>query len=107
MLYAGVPDIAVGPRWYSSYEMACQINYLFLDNNDQAYLKNDQPLTAGESEAFLDVLLHSREPAWTYHIVDLIKAGKGIKDILQVIQVASAELILQTGDPTGYSMPQR
>jgi hypothetical protein len=106
VLYAGVPDIAVGPRWYSNYEMACQINYLFLDNNDQAYLQNSQPLTTAESEALLDLLLQSHEPAWTYHLVDLLKAGKGIKDILQVIQVASAELILQTADPTGYSMPQ-
>ena len=25
VLYAGIPDIAVGPRWYSAYEMACQV----------------------------------------------------------------------------------
>ena len=25
VLYAGVPDMAVGPRWYSTYEMAYQV----------------------------------------------------------------------------------
>ena len=25
MLYAGALDIAVGPRWYSTYEMACNL----------------------------------------------------------------------------------
>ena len=34
ILYAGVPDLAVGPRWYSTYEMACQVVQIFLDNRD-------------------------------------------------------------------------
>lgn len=106
VLYAGVPDIAVGPRWYSNYEMACQINFLFMENNDAQYLGNDKPLTRRESEELYDVILHSHEPVWIYKLTDLIKAGKGIKNLLDVIQVASAELILQTADPTGYSMPQ-
>ena len=25
VLYASVPDIAVGPRWYSTYEMGCNV----------------------------------------------------------------------------------
>ena len=25
VVYAGVPDIAVGPRWYSTYEMGCLV----------------------------------------------------------------------------------
>ena len=25
MIYAAIPDLAVGPRWYSSFEAACQI----------------------------------------------------------------------------------
>ena len=31
MLYAGALDIAVGPRWYSTYEMACNCVTHFLE----------------------------------------------------------------------------
>ncbi len=31
VLYAGALDIAVGPRWYSTYEMACNAVKTFLD----------------------------------------------------------------------------
>src|ERR1700730_852932 len=41
ILYAGVPDIAVGPRWYSTYEMACQVVQIFRDNRDRELLDND------------------------------------------------------------------
>ena len=27
VLYAGVLDIAVGPRWHAAYEMACQVSW--------------------------------------------------------------------------------
>src|SRR5215208_3099396 len=30
-VYAGAPDIAVGPRWYSTYEMACNVVKIFLE----------------------------------------------------------------------------
>ena len=31
VVYAGALDIAVGPRWYSTYEMACNIVKIFLE----------------------------------------------------------------------------
>ena len=31
VLYAGALDIAVGPRWYSTYEMACNAVQIFLE----------------------------------------------------------------------------
>ena len=31
MLYAGALDIAVGPRWYSIYEMACNAVMIYLE----------------------------------------------------------------------------
>src|SRR5207248_3098517 len=31
VIYAGALDVAVGPRWYSTYEMACNIVKIFLE----------------------------------------------------------------------------
>ena len=31
VVYAGALDVAVGPRWYSTYEMACNIVKIFLE----------------------------------------------------------------------------
>ncbi|HEX2170894.1 MAG TPA: hypothetical protein VHL09_00415, partial [Dehalococcoidia bacterium] len=45
VVYAGVPDIAVGPRWYSSYEMGCNVTQQFLDGKDADLIHNDQGLT--------------------------------------------------------------
>src|SRR5205814_3712435 len=38
VLYAGVPDIAVGPRWYSTYEMGCNVVQNLLDGRDAELL---------------------------------------------------------------------
>jgi hypothetical protein len=106
IVYAGVPDIAVGPRWYSGYEMACNICQDAFGGHDHELLSNDLRLTQQEADSALDALLHSYEPAWMDQITLLLKAGKGPRQIIDVIQVAAAEVILWTGDPKGYSMPQ-
>lgn len=106
VIYAGVPDIAVGPRWYSNYEMACQIALIYFDGRDSEHIKNTKQLTRAEQAEWENVLLHSHEPVWIHHLTGLLKAGKGIREILDVIQVASAQLILETGHPNNYSMPQ-
>ena len=31
MIYAGALDIAVGPRWHSVYEMACNVVTIFIE----------------------------------------------------------------------------
>ncbi len=106
VLYAGVPDIAVGPRWYSLYEMGCNVVQNLLDGRDRELMQNDRPLTRAEAQATIDVLLRAPEPAYIHHLVALLKAGKGPRQILDVIQVASAQVILETGHPNNFSMPQ-
>src|SRR5438876_951246 len=54
VLYAGVPDLAVGPRWYSTYEMGCNVVQNLLDGRDSALLRQEAPLTPAE-EALLVV----------------------------------------------------
>lgn len=106
IVYAGVPDIAVGPRWYSTYEMACNVVQLLLDGRDQELMGNDAALAGEEQEATIEVILHGREPAWIDHLVGLLKAGKGPRRILDVIQVAAAQVLLETGHPNNFSMSQ-
>ena len=106
ILYAGVPDIAVGPRWYSTYEMACQVVQIFLDNRDRELLDNDGALTPVESLALQQALLSGQEPGYIDLIVALLQSGRGLRQIIDTIQLASAQLIMETGDPNAYSMPQ-
>ena len=120
VLYAGVPDIAVGPRWHSTYEMACQVVLTELEDEapgssmdatkssarDSELFANEQPLSAAESEALLRALLVEPEPAYIEQITALLKSGRGPKRILDVIQIAAARVVLDCGFPDAFSMPQ-
>jgi hypothetical protein len=106
VLYAGVPDMAVGPRWYSTYEMACLVVQNFLEARDRDFLDNTAALSSVESMALLEAIGSGEEPAYVHLLVALLKAGKGLRQIIDTIQLAAAQLILETGDPNGYSMPQ-
>ena len=106
VLYAGVPDMAVGPRWHSTYEMAANVCQALLDGRDHDFRQNQGLLSAAEQVALEEMILRGREPDVQYHLTDLLKAGKGPRQILDVIQVAAAELMVQCGAPENYSMPQ-
>src|SRR5215468_9834063 len=70
VLYAGVVDMAVGPRWHSAYEMACQVSWVFLAEDDAKprssmepspsrlvearLLNNALPLTHAEAERLIE-----------------------------------------------------
>jgi len=106
VVYAGVPDMAVGPHWYSTFEMATAVCQAQLEGLDHDFLQSQGTLSPDEQARLEDVILHAREPDWQYHVCDLLKAGKGPRQILDVLQVAAAELMLECGAPENYSMPQ-
>src|SRR6266852_7343876 len=75
VIYAGALDVAVGPRWYSTYEMACNVVTMFIDGaavsaipyrgtseRERALLGNREPLSAAEGEAFLHAVMREEEP---------------------------------------------
>jgi hypothetical protein len=105
-IYAGVPDMAVGPHWYSGFEMATAVCTFRLDGRDHDFLQSRGTLDAAQQAELEDIILHGREPDWQYHISDLLTAGKGPRQILDVLQVAASELMLECGAPENYSMPQ-
>src|SRR5215831_7111475 len=121
VLYAGALDMAVGPRWHSAYEMACQVSWTMLAEDEAKprssmepspnrlvearLLENAAPLPEAEAEQLIHALIDEPEPAYIQAITDLLLAGKNPRQILDAIQVASARVILQVGQPANFSMP--
>ena len=106
VLYAGVPDIAVGPRWYSTYEMGCNVVQNLLDGRDADLLKQEAALSDAEEAMLVEVITRGREINVIESIVALLKGGRSARRILDAIQVAAAQVIMETGDINNYSMSQ-
>src|SRR5205823_7693988 len=50
LVYAGVPDMAVGPHWYSCFEMAGNVCQALLDGRDYELRDNRGRLTPAEQQ---------------------------------------------------------
>ena len=120
VVYAGALDVAVGPRWYSTYEMACNVIKIFLEKQavsaipyggasdvELAILANNkEPLSQGEAQALEDALIRQPEPGFLELLSRLLEAGKSPRRILDVFQAASAQVILETKGVNNFSLPQ-
>jgi hypothetical protein len=119
VVYAGALDIAVGPRWHSVYEMACNVITIFVEGREvhavpqggttereRALLMNTGTLAEGESEELIDALIRQHEPAYIRKISELLLAGKSPRRIIDAIQLAAAQVVLETDGPNNFSMPQ-
>jgi hypothetical protein len=120
VLYAGALDIAVGPRWYSTWEMACNavkvhiegealhaVPYRGASEQERAFLaSNKESMSAADTQALLDVVLNAHEPAWMEPLTKLLKAGKDPRSILDALQIGAAEVVLQTQNDLNFSLPQ-
>jgi hypothetical protein len=118
-IYAGALDIAVGPRWHSVYEMACNVVTIFIEGKEvhavpqggtaereRALLANTGSLNEAETEELIDALIHQHEPAYIEKISALLLAGKSPRRIIDAIQLAAAQVVLETVGPNNFSMPQ-
>jgi hypothetical protein len=119
VLYAGALDIAVGPRWYSTYEMACNCVTHYLEQQkisavpyagttakELALLANSESLTTAEAEAFLEIVLRQHEPVYLEQLSMLLLAGKGPRQILDVLQIGAAQVLLETQESLNFSISQ-
>lgn len=119
VLYAGALDIAVGPRWYSTYEMACNAITMFIEKEavsavpyggtterERALFDNDQPLSEAEANALINAIIREPEPGYVEHLANLLLAGKAPRDLVDMIQIGAAQVVLETGEPTNFSMSQ-
>jgi hypothetical protein len=118
VIYAGALDMAVGPRWHSLYEMACNtvkeeiegvalhaVPYGGVAAAELAMLRNTAPMTAEDEFALLRALLHDHSPANLDAITLLLKAGRDPRRIVDVIQLAAADIVLATHGMNNFSMP--
>ncbi|HEX3864082.1 MAG TPA: hypothetical protein VHY35_20560 [Stellaceae bacterium] len=120
VVYAGALDIAVGPRWYSTYEMACNLVKIFLEKQTISAIPyggassaeiailagNKEPLSEAESREFEDALIRQPEPAYVHVLNRLLEAGKSPRRILDAMQIADAQIILETKGVNNFSLPQ-
>src|SRR4029077_17325648 len=85
VVYAGALDFAVGPRWYSTYEMACNAVQIFLEGatisaipyggvtkaEEEVLATNKLPLTAEEQDELQKALIRAPEPAYLHVLTRL------------------------------------
>ena len=118
VLYAGALDVAVGPRWYSTYEMACNVVKMHIDGEELhavpyggvseaelAVLRNKEPLNQQESAELIRAVIREGEPACLEAVTRLVKAGKDPRRILDTLQIACAQVVLETQAPATFNMP--
>src|SRR5258706_9102171 len=82
------------------------IPYAGTTAKELALLQNTEPLTPTEAEAFLEVVLRQHEPAYLEQLSRLLLAGKGPRQILDVLQIGAAQILLETQDTLNFSIPQ-
>lgn len=118
VIYAGALDVAVGPRWYSTYEMACNwvkmhiegeslhaVPYSGVSDAELAMLRNKEPVNQAEAAKLIHAVLRESETAPLQVITDLLKAGRDPRRILDVLQLAVAQIVLETQTPENFNMP--
>jgi len=118
VIYAGALDIAVGPRWYSTYEMACNfikmriegealhaVPYGGVSEAELAILNNAAPVTSQEATRFINTVLRGDEISVLEELTGLLKSGKNPRSVLDVLQLAVGQVVLETHTAENFNMP--
>ena len=104
VFYIGVPDMAVGPLYYSIYDAACvTVTAEFPDAGKTLKDKNQGTLTPGEVESFVRTLMEGdAETVWG-HVTHHLKNGVSLQSLGDALQIGAAELILRTTVPRQFT----
>ena len=118
VVYAGALDIAVGPRWYSTYEMTCNwvkmniegeslhaVPYAGVSQAEVDMLRQTGTVSAEEAAHLIHTVLRDTEITVLEEITGLLKAGKNPRRILDVLQLAVGQTVLETHTPENFNMP--
>jgi len=102
--YMGVPDMAIGPLYYSLYDAAC-VTVVGEFPEAGKYLKqtNQTPLTPGEVEEMVDLLMQADGQTIWNLVTTHLRDGKSIRSLGDTIQIGAAELILRTTVPRQFT----
>jgi hypothetical protein len=105
--YMGVPDMAIGPLYYSLYDAACvTVTAEFADAGKGLEAANRTPLTDGEVNELMDTLMTADAPAVWGLLTRHLTSGKSLRSLGDAIQVGAAELILRTTVPRQFTDAQ-
>src|SRR5690348_12482608 len=104
IFYIGVPDMAIGPLYYSLYDAACvTVNAEFPDAGKTLKAKNQGTLTPAEVEAFVRLLMEADQSTVWAQVTTQLKNGVALKSLGDAIQIGAAELILRTTVPRQFT----
>ena len=107
VFYIGVPDMAVGPLYYSLYDAACvTVTNELADAGKGLKQANQTPLTAGEVDDMVRLLMEAESATVWSQLTTHLRAGASLKSLGDTIQVAAAELILRTTVPRQFTDAQ-
>src|SRR5438132_1179877 len=102
--YIGVPDMAVGPLYYSAYDAACVIVTAELpDAGKNLAQTNRTPLREGDVEDMVERLMTADSETVAALITTHLRNGASIKSLGDAIQIGAAELILRTTVPRQFT----
>jgi hypothetical protein len=105
--YMGVPDMAIGPLYYSLYDAVCvRMASEFADGGMSLKYTNQNPLTPIEVEDMVSKLMEADvDTVWDL-LTTHLKNGKSVKSLGDAIQIGAAELILRTTVPRQFTNGQ-
>jgi hypothetical protein len=105
VFYTGVPDMAIGPLYYSLYDATCVIMSSEFPDDAGKNLKhtNQTPLTPQEVEEMVQLLMEAEAQTIQDLITTHLRSGKSIQSLGDTIQIGAAELILRTTVPRRFT----
>src|SRR5438876_3720836 len=102
--YICVPDMAVGPLYYSLYDAACvTVSAEFPDGGKGLKQTNTMPLTPAEVEEMVQLLMEADAQTIWNLITTHLRNGKSLTSLGDTIQIGAAELILRTTVPRQFT----
>ena len=105
--YIGVPDMAVGPLYYSIYDAACvHLAAEFPDDAGKRLAANERALTPAEVEELVEVVTAGSAEAVWERLTAHLRAGASMRSLGDTLQIAAAELILRTTVPRQFTDAQ-
>lgn len=105
--YMGVPDMAIGPLYYSLYDAVCvRVAAEFPDAGKSLGQTNRTPLVPSEVEAMVEELMTADIDTVWNTLTGHLKNGKSISSLGDAIQIGAAELILRTTVPRQFTNGQ-
>lgn len=107
VFYTGVPDMAVGPLYYSLYDAACVTTAEYLpDAGKNFQARNQTPLTEAETEEFVRLLVGGDQSLVWDQVTRFLQDGKSLRSLAYSVQLGAAELMLRTTEARRFTDAQ-